>query len=213
MPITSAETGDNRRSAGTPNVVGPPVLSLPKGGGAIRGIGEKFAANPVTGTGNLTVPIRVSPGRSDFSPQLTLSYDSGNANGPFGLGWSLSLPQITRRTDRGLPQYQRPGRIGHFCSFRRRGPGSGARAERAGATGHAVSRPRNGYVVTRYRPRLRGCLPASSDGPAKAMAIPSGVRFPKKTSRRYYGSTPADPHCRPERPEPYLLVAHFRKPG
>jgi hypothetical protein len=39
-------------------------LSLPKGGGAIRGIGEKFAANPVTGTGSLTVPIAVSPGRS-----------------------------------------------------------------------------------------------------------------------------------------------------
>ena len=29
-----------------------PSLSLPKGGGAIRGIGEKFAANPVTGTGS-----------------------------------------------------------------------------------------------------------------------------------------------------------------
>ncbi len=26
-----------------------PSISLPKGGGAIRGIGEKFAANPVTG--------------------------------------------------------------------------------------------------------------------------------------------------------------------
>lgn len=28
-------------------------ISLPKGGGAVRGIGEKFAANPVTGTGAL----------------------------------------------------------------------------------------------------------------------------------------------------------------
>lgn len=26
-----------------------PALNLPKGGGAIRGLGEKFAANPVTG--------------------------------------------------------------------------------------------------------------------------------------------------------------------
>ena len=32
------------------------ALSLPKGGGAIRGIGEKFSVNPVTGTGSLTVP-------------------------------------------------------------------------------------------------------------------------------------------------------------
>jgi hypothetical protein len=38
-------------------------ISLPKGGGAIRGIGEKFAANPVTGTGAMTVPIATSPGR------------------------------------------------------------------------------------------------------------------------------------------------------
>jgi hypothetical protein len=28
-----------------------PAITLPKGGGAIKGIGEKFAANPVTGTG------------------------------------------------------------------------------------------------------------------------------------------------------------------
>ena len=27
--------------------VSPPPLTLPKGGGAIRGIGEKFGANPV----------------------------------------------------------------------------------------------------------------------------------------------------------------------
>ena len=54
-----------------------PSISLPKGGGAIRGIGEKFAANPVTGTGSMTVPLPISPGRSGFGPQLTLSYDSG----------------------------------------------------------------------------------------------------------------------------------------
>src|SRR5262250_1494150 len=83
-----------------------PSLSLPKGGGAIRGMGEKFAANPVTGTGAMTVPLATSPGRSGFGPQLALSYDSGAGNGPFGLGWSLSLPAITRKTDKGLPQYR-----------------------------------------------------------------------------------------------------------
>ncbi|MGH9960222.1 MAG: SpvB/TcaC N-terminal domain-containing protein, partial [Pyrinomonadaceae bacterium] len=83
-----------------------PVPSLPKGGGAIRGMGEKFAANPVTGTGSMTIPIAVSPGRSGFGPQLSLSYDSGAGNGPFGFGWNLSLPAITRKTDKGLPQYR-----------------------------------------------------------------------------------------------------------
>ncbi|HMV56102.1 MAG TPA: SpvB/TcaC N-terminal domain-containing protein [Nitrospira sp.] len=85
--------------------VSAPAITLPKGGGAIRGIGEKFAANPVTGTGSMTVPIATSPGRSGFGPQLSLSYDSGAGNSPFGFGWSLSLPSITRRTEKGLPQY------------------------------------------------------------------------------------------------------------
>jgi hypothetical protein len=84
----------------------PPSITLPKGGGAIRGIDEKFAANPVTGTGSMTVPLATSPGRAGFGPQLALSYDSGAGNGPFGLGWSLSLPSITRKTDKGLPQYR-----------------------------------------------------------------------------------------------------------
>ena len=75
------------------------------GGGAIRGIGEKFAANPVTGAGSMSVPIATSPGRSGFGPQLSLSYDSGAGNGPFGFGWSLSLPSITRRTEKGIPRY------------------------------------------------------------------------------------------------------------
>jgi RHS repeat-associated protein len=83
----------------------PPTLSVPKGGGAIRGIGEKFAAHPLTGTGSMTVPILTSPGRSGFGPQLALSYDSGAGNGPFGFGWQLPHPAITRKTEKGLPLY------------------------------------------------------------------------------------------------------------
>ena len=79
-----------------------PSINLPTGGGAIRSIGEKFAANPVTGTASMSVPIASSPGRSGFGPQLTLSYDSGAGNSAFGFGWSLSLPSISRKTDRGL---------------------------------------------------------------------------------------------------------------
>src|SRR5215813_4355558 len=92
------------RLADTP-ATSAPTISLPKGGGAIRGIGEKFAANPATGTGSMSVPIATSPGRSGFGPQLSLSYDSASGNGPFGFGWSLSTPAITRKTDKGLPQY------------------------------------------------------------------------------------------------------------
>jgi hypothetical protein len=50
---------------------GVPSISLPKGGGSIRGIGEKFTANAVTGTGSMSIPIRTSVGRSGFGPDLT----------------------------------------------------------------------------------------------------------------------------------------------
>jgi RHS repeat-associated protein len=82
-----------------------PSISLPKGGGALRGLGEKFAANPFTGTGAVTVQIPTSPGRAGFGPALELTYDSGAGDGPFGIGWHLTLPAITLRTDRGRPRY------------------------------------------------------------------------------------------------------------
>src|SRR5262249_2640537 len=104
-PDPSPSTAANNSEA-APSPFAPPQISLPKGGGAIRGIGEKFAANPATGTGTLPVPLPVSPGRSGFGPQLALSYDSGNGNGPFGTGWTLNLPAITRKTDKGVPQYR-----------------------------------------------------------------------------------------------------------
>src|SRR5215469_18194077 len=102
VPGGNSGVGSN---GGQPFVIEPPKISLPQGGGAIRGIGEKFSSNPVTGTGALSVPIFTSPGRSGFGAQLTLAYDSGAGNGPFGFGWRLSLPAITRKTDKGLPRY------------------------------------------------------------------------------------------------------------
>jgi RHS repeat-associated protein len=136
-----------------------PQLSLPKGGGALRGIGEKFAANPATGTGSLTVPIATSAGRSGFGPQLSLQYDSGGGNGPFGLGWSLGLPSVTRRTDKGLPQYN-DFETGEFTDIFIL---SGAedlvpslRQEGGGAWVLTVEPDREGYRVVSYRPRTEG---------------------------------------------------------
>ena len=107
MRTTSPES-ENSQSADQDAgyVSAPPAVALPKGGGAIQGIGEKFDVNPITGTGALSIPIAVSPGRSGFSPQLSLSYDSGAGNSPFGLGWNLGVPSITRKTQKGLPQYR-----------------------------------------------------------------------------------------------------------
>jgi RHS repeat-associated protein len=85
------------KSAGT--------ISVPQGGGAVQGIGEKFAPDRFTGTGNFTVPIAVPSGRGGFQPQLALVYSTGTGNGPFGLGWRLNLPGVSRKTAQGVPRY------------------------------------------------------------------------------------------------------------
>jgi len=85
--------------------VNNPAISIPKGGGAIKGIGETFQPDLFTGTGNFSVPIITSPGRNDFGPKLTLQYSTGSGNGPFGLGWQISIPRITRKTEKGIPKY------------------------------------------------------------------------------------------------------------
>jgi Salmonella virulence plasmid 65kDa B protein len=97
-----------------------PTISLPKGGGAIRGIGEKFSVNPVTGTGSPTVPIFSSPGRSDFFPKLSLSYNSGPGNGPFGLGWHLSIPSERPRSSKFSSTFQSCYNSSQLAVFRER---------------------------------------------------------------------------------------------
>ncbi|WP_106398913.1 SpvB/TcaC N-terminal domain-containing protein [Actinocorallia populi] len=133
--------------------ISAPSLALPKGGGAIRGIGEKFAANPVTGTGSVSVPIATSPGRSGFGPQLSLSYDSGAGNGPFGFGWSLSLPSITRKSEKGLPQYLDAVDPDVFILS---GTEDLVPALRADGTRFCDDTTAPGFVIHRYRPRIEG---------------------------------------------------------
>jgi len=140
-----------------------PSVSLPKGGGAIRGIGEKFAANPVTGTGSMTVPLGLSPGRDGFGPQLSLTYDSGAGDGPFGIGWSPGLPAITRKTDKGLPRYDDAADSDVFILSGSEDLVPVLKQDAAGewvrdASGRHVpdTEDRDGFTVRRYRPRVEG---------------------------------------------------------
>ncbi len=99
--LTTSQNSPNASISGS----GQTKLSLPQGGGAIKGIGETFQPNPFTGTGNFSVPIFTSPGRGGMTPQLGLQYSTGNGNGPFGLGWSLPVPMVARKTEKGIPIY------------------------------------------------------------------------------------------------------------
>ncbi|MBL4648031.1 MAG: hypothetical protein JKY13_03640 [Gammaproteobacteria bacterium] len=81
-----------------------PEVSLPTGGGAVKGMGESFETNSFTGGFNVTLPIFASPCRG-FEPSLALSYNTGAGNGCFGLGLELNVANISRRTDKGIPRY------------------------------------------------------------------------------------------------------------
>jgi hypothetical protein len=62
-----SETQDERSKNPKDARFTAPAVSLPKGGGAIRGIGEKFGANPGTGTGSLSIPRPLSGESLQFS--------------------------------------------------------------------------------------------------------------------------------------------------
>ena len=148
----AAENGGNGRQAA-------PAISLPKGGRAIRGIGEKFAPDLVTGTGSMTVPISTSPSRSGFGPQLSLSYDSGTGNDAFDFGRSLSRPPITRKTDKGLPKYQDSYESDVFILSDAEDlvpvlKESAGKWERESVTVHTVGGKM--YEIARFHPRIEG---------------------------------------------------------
>jgi RHS repeat-associated protein len=81
------------------------LIALPRGGGAVRGIGEAFRPDLHTGTGTYTVPLELPAGRAGLAPALALGYSTGRPNGHFGLGWTLDLPAVRRKTDKGVPRY------------------------------------------------------------------------------------------------------------
>jgi RHS repeat-associated protein len=85
--------------------------SLPKGGGAIAGLGETFTPDLSSGTGSYTIRLDSPNGPNDINPELALRYDSGAGNGPFGLGFSVPLPRLLRSSARGFARYDNSDRL------------------------------------------------------------------------------------------------------
>ncbi|WP_269765200.1 SpvB/TcaC N-terminal domain-containing protein, partial [Burkholderia ubonensis] len=78
--------------------------TLPKGGGALRGMGETLGEAGMTGQAGVSVPLPASAGRG-YAPSLSLSYSSDSGNSAFGLGWQVPLLTISRDTRHGAPRY------------------------------------------------------------------------------------------------------------
>ncbi|GAP90434.1 putative YD repeat protein [Rosellinia necatrix] len=112
VPVPGLSASSNTQSSASleeqSTSQGPQLISVqrPTGGGAIQSIGEKFTAQPATGTATLSIPIGATEARPGGTPSLALGYSSGSGNGPFGIGWSLNIGSITRRVSKGRPQYE-----------------------------------------------------------------------------------------------------------
>jgi RHS repeat-associated protein len=120
-------------------------------------VDEKLSAGQATGAASLNVAVFTSPARQGSTPQLALRYDSGAGNGPFGLGWSLTVPAITRKTSKGLPRYEdaRDGDVFVLSGVEDLVPLLG---EQASGSWSPVEHERTvagvAYDVRRYRPRV-----------------------------------------------------------
>lgn len=83
----------------------PTAISVPHGPGSVEGLGEAFQVNLNSGSVSESVPLLLPAGTGGQQPQLALRYDSGQGNGPVGIGWSLGVPTIQLQTEKGLPRY------------------------------------------------------------------------------------------------------------
>ena len=81
-----------------------PQVYLPKGGGAIKGMGESFAPQAFSGSAGFSLALPGATARG-FTPSLSIGYASSAGNGIFGLGFHLPISSITRKTSKNLPHY------------------------------------------------------------------------------------------------------------
>ena len=154
----------NKINAGSSNpaTLQTPAISLPKGGGAIRSIDEKFSVNSVNGTTAIQVPLPFSSARG-YSPAFPLSYNSGAGNGSFGLGWEMSLPSIKRRMSKELPRYDNEtdtfllgGAEDLVPVFKKDGAGTFISNGDGGYVVDEFLSADGNFLVRRYRPRIEG---------------------------------------------------------
>ena len=212
-------------NAGTDATAGGSVISLPSGGGAIGGLGEKFSPDLFTGTGNFSVPIALPAGRLGVQPQLALAYSTGNGNGPFGLGWGLSLPGVAARRRAGCPATATApdgGPPDMFILSGRRGPRPGRRrAPRAGcATGRGPRgcSPASSTSATRRATSGR-CGPGRDADPLRHAAPgrcrrrTGGTRRSSPTRRGRAGSSPGGSPRRPTRSATWSATRYARDGG
>ncbi|KRP46694.1 Insecticide toxin TcdB middle/C-terminal region [Pseudomonas libanensis] len=171
--------------------------ALPKGGAAIQGTGKGWGDIGSSGTASFEIPLPISPARG-YAPALSLTYQSGAGNGPFGLGWGVHLGAVSRRTSHGVPEY-----TAHDVLV---GPDAQIWLPERDAEGALISRrlssfndvPLPGaYTVTRHFPRVEGRFDRIEHWQSATDTAGFWLIQSADGSQHFYGKTPlariADP--------------------
>jgi hypothetical protein len=69
------------------------------------GLAETPSADLFTGSATTRIAIDVPPGRRGVSPTIALQYSSNGGPSPYGYGWTLPIPRVSRSTKHGVPRY------------------------------------------------------------------------------------------------------------
>jgi len=75
----------------------PAALAMPAAGDGV--------VSESTGSARWQIPIEVPPGPGGFEPNVSLHYSSRAGDGPFGVGWQLSVGEVRCSTRFGVPDY------------------------------------------------------------------------------------------------------------
>lgn len=90
----------------TPTELGEASLVELEYGDPAEGLDIVEPPEASTGGGaEVSHPLSIPPGRGRFEPNLALTYDSGGGNGWVGLGWDLSVGDVSVDTRWGVPRY------------------------------------------------------------------------------------------------------------
>ncbi len=103
-PLFSQDDRENKQASDYSTLSAPQIM-LPKSGGSILSIDDKFSVNAASGTSGFSIGFSFSVFRNDFLPSMAPSYSSGGGSGAFGPGWSGKRAFKTRKSDKKLPEY------------------------------------------------------------------------------------------------------------
>ena len=185
------------KSASAVAPLGLPALSAPKGGGAVRSVGEKFSANAATGMASLGVPIATSPGRGGFSLGLGAPLQTrAPATVRSAPACSSASRQSRARPTGACPSYLDTVRVRRLHPLGRGGSRArGRRGARRGAGARRVLRApippaRRGSVrahraldATRSRAKPTGGRRAATTPPASSASAPGRAIFDPEDPR------------------------------